>query len=469
MNILLINPNTSESVMPNMGLMLLHSYVKQSHQVEIVDCTFAPRTYIALVQKKLESFTPKIVGITVNIYSFAVALEIAKLIKKNNEHVRIILGGVFASLRPEIAISAQIIDAICIGDGEEAFSEYIGKEGDPSRLEGIEGIWFKKPGGPIVRNPYRAFFQHINSVPYVDWNDWSFKSYLNEGICYLPRSAQLLGSRGCPDNCKYCSENARVSNSCGPWFRMRAPEHIMAEIKTNLSRYRTEGVKSLYFSDVSFQMEKDEFIRFCHLYVENGFAEEFPWCCKIRIDRVDDEWALHASRAGCKLALVRVTSGNTEMKDQVCQKRISDDEVEKGFQRLHRHGIATIATFIYGSPSETFTDVRRYLRLAKRINALSTFWHIYQPLPEVVVDKEDCVIYQEQVPSRRMSIWVASWWIRFYQLKSFVIHGIQMKGLVFVKDVIQYFFPSRHRFLPFFHKNHVSRIQRETLYHYLIK
>ena len=71
--------------------------------------------------KKVEKFKPDIVAVTSTESTFFLAVQLLRSIKKFN--IPTILGGVFATFAPEVAIKYEVIDMVCVGEDENAITD----------------------------------------------------------------------------------------------------------------------------------------------------------------------------------------------------------------------------------------------------------------------------------------------------------------------------------------------------------
>ena len=146
---------------------------------------------------------PDLVGITTMTALAPRAYEIAQEFRKRG--VPVILGGIHASMLPEEA--AQYADCIVIGEAEDVW---------PAALEDfIQGK---------LKKVYRGTGRHtlVNlPKPRLD--------LLKRGRYFS--SSLLMGSRGCPHDCHYCS----VTTFWGKGFRYRPIPEVIEELQDRKS------------------------------------------------------------------------------------------------------------------------------------------------------------------------------------------------------------------------------------------
>ncbi len=233
MRVAFINPNLDGSPIPNLGLAYVMSAVQQGNDITLLDMSFHRRNYQAYVSQCLRQSKPDVVAFSVTSFSYHNALKIASQIRQESAGIPLVYGGVHPTLMPEETIKNSLVDAICIGEGEDAFKEYLDSLGagrDPSQ---VAGIWYKDRKGEIIRNPLRPYRQDLDSLPFPNWDYWEIEKYLKLNESFVG-ALRIFTSRGCPYNCTFCSNPALRKAVPGTFYRVRSPENIMAEIKRQI-------------------------------------------------------------------------------------------------------------------------------------------------------------------------------------------------------------------------------------------
>lgn len=89
----------------------------------------------------------------------------------------IIVGGYDASFFPQI-IEKTDIDALCIGEGEEALVEFANALESEKDYSNIKNLWIKK-NNRIIKNPIRPFID-LNKKDFEDRDIYrNYSSYFN--------------------------------------------------------------------------------------------------------------------------------------------------------------------------------------------------------------------------------------------------------------------------------------------------
>jgi hypothetical protein len=143
------------------------------------------------IENTIQSFNPKIVGISVMSMTRATTYEAIKLIKRINPNIKILLGGIHASVMYKQLVENFPIDAVVIGEGEETVKELVPALIHNNPLDIIKGIAFKRNESVIV-TPTRDLICDLDKIPFP--NHAAFMNNDRTSVC-------MLSSRGCPNMC----------------------------------------------------------------------------------------------------------------------------------------------------------------------------------------------------------------------------------------------------------------------------
>jgi len=380
MKTVFINPNLSGVIGQNIGLAYVISCVEENHQVKLLDLTFHAQDYQAYLRKELQAIKPEIIGFSVNSFSFASGLAIAKFIKQIYPKVLFLWGGVHPTLMPDEVIQHPLVDALCIGEGEIATLEYLDRL-EQGRLPQAEGIWYKNRDQSIYRGSPRPFKENIDDLPFPNWEHWEIEKYLKEEL-FFTGGLRHLASRGCPYSCTFCSNAALSKTSPGRYYRTRSPASVIAEIKLNVQKYGDKGLKSIFLSDDIFGLDMRWLEEFCGLYIQEGLSTKIPWACTTRVDVITDDWAQMAAKAGCLMVSLGIESGDQHIRSQVYKKNISQEQIMHAARCLKDNGIICHISLIIGAPGESNATIGQSMRLAREMQPLASQFIFYQPLPK---------------------------------------------------------------------------------------
>ena len=157
------------------------------------------------LNEQVKKFKPNLIAIssTEDMWELGMkALNELKTYKEKNK-VPVIVGGVFATFAPEICIKEDLVDMVCVGEGENALIDLC------DRLEKIDysdvtNLWVKLQDGKIKKNSISKPVD-INQNPLIDI------SLFEEARLYRPMTGKVYKMlpvetiRGCPFTCRFCN------------------------------------------------------------------------------------------------------------------------------------------------------------------------------------------------------------------------------------------------------------------------
>jgi radical SAM superfamily enzyme YgiQ (UPF0313 family) len=190
--------------------------------------------------------------------------RIATRVRELDPSIYMIWGGIHPIIHPEDAITADV-DAICTGEGEFAFEEFLDAFKDGRDHTTVKNFWFKpdpaRPG-EVVRNHFLPLMspQEMERLPFPLYRDGEKIYRRDEGLVDIELgdyvrndglSYTTLWSIGCPFHCSYCGNTKFIANDA-QYKRIRHPSarYIVEQVKD--ARRRFPHLSQVSFHDDSF-------------------------------------------------------------------------------------------------------------------------------------------------------------------------------------------------------------------------
>ena len=287
-------------------------------------------------------------------HSIPHAIDLSKEIKRRFPSVPIVWGGPHPTTLPEETCNNEFVDFVVRKEGEGILLnlvEYLMNGSDD--FHEIEGITFKK-NGRIVSTP-DAKLPKIDKVNHLPYELLKLDKYPN-----LHNFFDYISSRGCPHNCKFCSEPFLLKRR----WRAKSPRTMIEELKYIDTQFHP---KRLMINDSNFFVNKKRVIEFCKLKVENNLEFEMTSDCRFdNFIEFDDALLNLLKESGFNEILFGGESGS----DRVLQfigKNISRQEILKGIKTAKKSSIRPIISFMVGFPGESKEDVNKTIRIHEEI------------------------------------------------------------------------------------------------------
>ena len=327
------------------------------HETAILDIAVHRMTR-PVILRRLAQLRPDWVGFTVYAKNKDDVRSLAAEIKRRMR-TRIVLGGPATVLSPELALEPAV-DFVVLGDGEHAARELTRHLADGSvPLASIRGLAYARDG-KLVRNKPREFNTDLDALPFPDRRFVAFSKY-NTRLAYPcrpgVRQTAIITSRGCPYTCGFCV-NPRIFG--GRWAG-RSPENVMEEIRL----VRGHGIHHLNIVDEDLNVDRDRAARLYRLMAQE--PDPIGWGCETAPCSLDVGLIDLMAAAGCRSVFLGIETGSPRLMKKL-SKRVDLGHARALVERLHRHHIFTIGSFILGMPWEDAGSIRETIDFAKSLN-----------------------------------------------------------------------------------------------------
>jgi len=313
-------------------------------------------------QEKILSFgIPGVIGFSVTSNMWPYAKEWIDWTRRKFTNAIIICGGIHPTLNPTEVIGTNGIDAICLGEGEEALTELCGKLEAGRDITKIHNIWIKN-NGKIHKNPVRPLLKALDNLPFPDREIFDYLKLYHERI----NEASVMASRGCPYRCSYCCNEAlwKVYDKTPHYVRFRSVQNIIQELKQIISNYTF--IKGFAFDDDILPLNIKWFKEFVDEYKkEIGF----PFTCNIRPDLINENVVKLLEKVGCRRVHMGIESGNDKIRNEILNRNITKGQIIKAFSLCEENGIRLYSYNMIGLPEENMREILDTVKLNAKVHA----------------------------------------------------------------------------------------------------
>jgi radical SAM superfamily enzyme YgiQ (UPF0313 family) len=382
--ILFIYPNTFGMNMLPPAIALFNALLKQDgHKVRLFDATYYSMDYgvdsdgskadnlnvaaydksekgITMkdtswfddLQKEVDDFEPDLIAMstTEDMWNLGLTLlnSIKSKIKKRN--IPVIVGGVFPTFAPDLVIASDLVDMVCVGEGEEALLDLCYRIGQRLNYDNVTNLWVKTGDGRLIKNDITKPVD-INRLPILDL------SLFEDNRLYRPMSGEwyrmlpIETIRGCPYKCAYCNSPTQVDlykgNNKGSFFRKKNVELIYKEIQYFIDNYNMEY--AYFWADTFLAMNSREFDEFCEMYQDI----KLPFWMQTRPETLSDEKIEKLADVGLHRISFGVEHGNEEFRRKYLGRSFKNKDIIEKLKIPLNHGVQFSVNNITGFPYET--------------------------------------------------------------------------------------------------------------------
>ncbi len=368
---LLINPISARTIpafIPH-GLLYIASFaIQKGYDIRIYD-----RNVQGLgLEDVLEELNPRVVGLgCLTGTSIDDAIYVSKTIKKKSPGIKVVWGGIHASLYPDSVLSKDFVDFVVVGDGEAAFCGVINKiTRNNIPLESIDNLGYKDSGQ--LRYNTTAFTD-MESLSQPAWHLIEVEKYIRPKF-YAKRVITINTSRGCPYKCSFCCV-PKVHQ--GKWRGVSA-DKIFENLMFLKERY---GIDGFQVDDDEFDIDKRRVLKLCQLLESNKMS--LRWSHFSRINIVNEDVLKEEIKCGLRLIEFGVESGSPRMLEFL-NKGQTVEQIIKVYSICRKLRLKTGALFMVGLPTEEARDLKETVKLIKQLNPHLTICTIFKPYPGTV-------------------------------------------------------------------------------------
>ncbi len=367
-----------------------------------------------LVDREIQEKKPRIFAQSVIFGSHGYAIDLNKRVKSKNPDIVTFLGGPAATFTPELL--ERGFDAICRYEGEYPFLEFCDALSAGLDVGNIPNIWVKE-NPALFRTEVKKVKKNLDSRTRDYVHDTGYdpirKRFVNDtrrllegGLLHdlpAPDRAPLydhlvvtdgkdpkvfadnpikhfMHTRGCAFHCAYCHVEAQnlENRGKGAPVRRRTNESVAQEVSDVMKRY---GGGLVYFQDdiAGFAYTPDMAREFAEVFGKLGW----PSHAHVRFDLVsrDEKIAVDLARGGVTGVHIAIEAGNEELRNKVHRRGMSDAQILRGAEYLHRHGIQMMSQNILGAPGETRAQMVQTYELNRVVRPTFASASIFQPFP----------------------------------------------------------------------------------------
>jgi anaerobic magnesium-protoporphyrin IX monomethyl ester cyclase len=339
----------------NLGLRYLSSRLRQAgHESKIVTITGGHQS----VLRECGERHPHIVGFSL-IFQYLVPhfAELLRQLRSQGVTAHFTMGGHYASFEPAALLDVMPeLDSVVRFEGEDTLLELCERLASDEPWMDILGIACRSASS-VVLTPTRPGRHNLDDLPWPDRDDIRYEEQR------LP-VASLLGGRGCPWVCSFCSIITFYEGNGTKGRRRRDPTLVVDEIEY---LYRQRGVRIILWQDDDFLAGGRVGVAWAHAIatecVRRGF-NDLRWKISCRSDEITQEALAPLVRAGLSHVYMGVESGDVEDLTHL-NKRLSPSVHLRAGQILRELGLSFDFGFMLLQPWSTFATVKNNLQFLR--------------------------------------------------------------------------------------------------------
>jgi magnesium-protoporphyrin IX monomethyl ester (oxidative) cyclase len=332
-------------------------------------------------KEPLSSFISGSTDLVLISYNWDVEPDFVKgVISGIPEHITVVVGGRHATEQVnELFEKIPGIHAIVRGDGEETVREIV----QYGLSEDIAGLSFKKDGRVIHNRTRKLAPVQSDFFPNRSFRRYTYMVTIDEFETGIEMDL-MLGSRGCPWNCKFCDFKFNPLGEKRKWST-RKPESVYEEIKTIRA-----GV--IGFADDIFTADMNWVDRLCDLLIEGNVKKKYVINVRLEIARRPDVLK-KMYKAGFMVFLMGVESAHDKTLKSM-RKGFDTAKIREYFKVLDQFNFVYHCYFIIGNIGETREEMLESVTFGRELGVDTLGLSVlratkFSPLKDMVNDLDD--------------------------------------------------------------------------------
>jgi anaerobic magnesium-protoporphyrin IX monomethyl ester cyclase len=340
----------------NLGLRYLSSRLRQAgHATRIVTITDG----VSSVHDTILALQPQVAGFSLIFqYLLPEFAELLAQLRASGVRAHVTIGGHYPSFEPGAVLTAiPELDTVVRFEGEDTLLQLAERVAAGVAWHDVRGIAFNGPDGIMLTEPQPGR-RNLDELPWPDRDD----------ICYTDQDlpmASMLGGRGCPWRCSFCSIITFYEANGTKGRRRRDPIRIVDELE---HLHRDRGVRIILWQDDDFLAGGSGAVRWAHAIatecVRRGLHREVRWKISCRSDEVREETLAPLVEAGLTHVYMGVESGDPDNLRNL-NKLLKPEVHFRAGAVLRRLRLSFDFGFMLLEPWSTFATVRNNLRFLR--------------------------------------------------------------------------------------------------------
>lgn len=386
---------SSKDMLP-LEMLTISSYpLEDGYEIEIVDGSLydgeeGHRVLVEACEGAMLVGTTGILGYMVND-----GWQAMGKVKARHPDLPAVIGGWFASVRPDLQLGTGFYDAVIHGQGELTFRDVVRAIDAGEDLAQVPGLSVLRDG-EVVRTEHRAVAGWDKILP-VPWHLLDIEPYRRQqlraqsarDVLRMPTPPWIgygqpyfgityFSSYGCPEPCTFCC-SPEVSDR--RWKSMPA-DRMLDDIEELHDRW---GFDVIRFHDANFGVMQKRVKEFSEGLLDRNIR--IGWNAFIETHSIlsyKPEVLDAMSESGMYIAEIGAEAGSDDMMRKIGKPIKGDDNIAAAVE-MDRRGIQSSCTYIIGYPGESEESMMATIDQCRRLHNAAPFsrptvWP-FRPIP----------------------------------------------------------------------------------------
>jgi len=329
------------------------------------------------LKEQINKFKPNLIAMSSTEDMWELGMKILGELKdyKLKNKVPVIAGGVFPTFAPEICIKYDLVDLVCVGEGENALIDLCKKIQNKEDYSNVTNLWVKKEGKVIKKNSISNPVD-INKNPIID------TTLFEDNRLYRPMAGKVYKMypietiRGCPYTCTFCNspDQMNLYKDLGHnFYRKKKMDLVYKELKYFKEVHKVEY--NYFWADTFLAMNSKEFDEFCEMYQDI----KLPFWMQTRPETVTDYNMKKLKSVGIHRISFGIEHGHEGFRKKILDRRWKNKDIIERLKIPSKYGIPFSTNNITGFPTETRKIAMDTIELNRHINWSNSNLYAFVP------------------------------------------------------------------------------------------
>ena len=336
------------------------------------------RSAVMDFRSAVNDFKPDLIAVSCTETTFLRGMQIID--QTRDMGIKNLFGGVFSTFAPELVMSYENVDMLCVGEGENAIIDLANSISNKEDYYNVTNLWIRQKDGSIIKNSISRPV-NIDQLPAItDVGLFGEERFYRPMGGKIRRLLPVETHRGCPYTCAFCNSPGQ-NRLYGDgdflkgmsFFRKKSMDLVKQEIENHIQKYKVEYI--YFWADTFLAWNDKEFNAFCDMYSKI----KLPFWCQTRIETIDEEKFRKLKDLGLDRVTFGMEHGNEEFRRNVVKRDYSNEDAVKKIKIVENLNIIFSVNNIIGFPDETRELAFDTIELNRRFNSDNTSCSILVP------------------------------------------------------------------------------------------
>jgi radical SAM superfamily enzyme YgiQ (UPF0313 family) len=360
--VLIQPPSGNQSLkVPPLGLAYIIAVLKRNHiEAKIIDLSVENIDLSTYLNRE----KPEVVGISSIVTNARQALDIAEQSKTILPQSYVVLGGPYPSIIGDRLLTRhREVDAALVGEAEFTFLELIKRLQNGDSLDSVDGLIFREDD-KIRSNQRPNPIYPLDQIPYPAREELKMQ-------LYGENAGTIFTSRGCPQQCIFCSRPV-----FGRKWRGHSPDYVLEEIEQLMKTY---GVSTLSILDDNFTVDLDRAEKILDGITAKKWKLNIYFWNGMRADHMTKTLVTKLRKAGCTAINFGVESVDPDVISFI-RKGVSVDQIEQAINLTRELGIRANVFLMLGNPGDNSESADKIIEFVEKVHVDGVHLSMATPL-----------------------------------------------------------------------------------------